>query len=127
MVNIYSKLDPGEGNGNAITKDEIQTGTSTAFQAEHGGTEKDLKFGEENEKGHDLDKTTNDRSGTTDLSKKWPRAEEDSLYVEIPYTISSSFSTDDRATIAAAIEQFHAKTCIRLVVDSRINYAVLFN
>ena len=122
MVNIYSKLDPGEGQGNEITVEEIKKGTDKEFQSEHGGTEKDLKNAEEKENDHDLDKRAEDRSGTTDLSKKWPRANEDSLYVEIPYTISSSFSTDDRATIGSAIEQFHAKTCIRLVLDSRINY-----
>ena len=122
IVNNYSKLDPGEGQGPAITTEEIINGTRPEFQSERGGNEENLKFADENENDHDLDERTDDRSGTTDSSKKWPRKEEDSLYVEIPYIISTSFSSDDRAAIGAGIEQFHAKTCIRLVLDSRTNY-----
>ena len=79
-----------------------------------GGSEKEMKYAEEHEKPpKTLDEGTDDRAGTTLSSDKWPRAEEDSLYVEIPYTISSSFSSEERAAIASGMEQFHAKTCIR--------------
>ena len=110
IVNIHLKLDPGEGKGNIITNDEIETGTREEFQSKHGGTVEDLARGEEHEK--NMDERTDDRSGIADSSKKWPRPE-GSLYVEIPYTISDSFGGTERATIGSAIEQFHAKTCIR--------------
>ena len=72
-----------------------------------------MKYAEEHEKPpKTLDEGTDDRAGTTLEFQKWPRAE-GSLYVEIPYTISSSFSSEERAAIASGMEQFHAKTCIR--------------
>ena len=78
-----------------------------------GGSEKELKYAEEHEKPPKaLDEGTDDRAGTTLEFQIWPRAE-GSLYVEIPYTISSSFSSEERAAIASGMEQFHAKTCIR--------------
>ena len=78
-----------------------------------GGSEKELKYADENERPPKaLDEGTDDRAGTTLEFQIWPRAE-GSLYVEIPYTISSSFSRLERAAIASGMTQFHAKTCIR--------------
>ena len=106
------KLDPGEGKGNPIQYDDFKRGAENEDKL--GGSEKELKNAMEHEKPPNaLDEGTEDRAGTTLSSDKWPRAEEDSLYVEIPYTISSSFSPLERAAIAGGMEQFHAKTCIR--------------
>ena len=41
-----------------------------------------------------------------DKSMLWPNG-------VVPYTISSSFNDEERAIIARAIKEYHAKTCIR--------------
>ena len=41
-----------------------------------------------------------------DKSMLWPNG-------VVPYTISSSFKDEERAIIARAIKEYHAKTCIR--------------
>ena len=109
---MYSKLDPGEGKGNPIKNEDFKRGAENLDKL--GGSEKEMKYAEEHEKPPKaVDESTDDRAGTTIELMKWPRAKEDSLYVEIPYTISSSFSSEERAAIASGMEQFHAKTCIR--------------
>ena len=112
MANIFSKLDPGEGKGSPIEYEDFKRGAENGDKL--GGSEKELKYAEEHEKPTKvIDEGTDDRAGTTIDLQKWPRAKEDSLYVEIPYTISCSFDPEERAAIASGIEQFHAKTCIR--------------
>jgi len=39
---------------------------------------------------------------------KWPRG-------QIPYVISSTFSSEERKTIASAMQDYHKKTCLRFV------------
>ncbi|XP_047494371.1 zinc metalloproteinase nas-4-like isoform X3 [Penaeus chinensis] len=48
------------------------------------------------------------RNAMVDMSRRWPNG-------VIPYVISSSYNTNERATIAMAIAQYHEKTCLRLV------------
>ncbi|XP_042871755.1 zinc metalloproteinase nas-4-like isoform X1 [Penaeus japonicus] len=48
------------------------------------------------------------RNAMADMSRRWPNG-------VIPYVISSSYNTNERATIAMAIAQYHEKTCLRLV------------
>ena len=48
------------------------------------------------------------RSATT--THKWPKS---GSYVNVPYIISSSFGSNERAVIAKAVSEFGLKTCIR--------------
>ncbi|PSN36353.1 hypothetical protein C0J52_19733 [Blattella germanica] len=54
------------------------------------------------------DFTPFEKNAIRDLSKRWPGG-------VIPYVISSSFSLYERSVIAAAVQDFHAYTCIRFV------------
>ena len=42
--------------------------------------------------------------------RKWPKS---GSYVNVPYVISSSFLSEERAVIAKAFREFGSKTCIR--------------
>ncbi|XP_069950740.1 zinc metalloproteinase nas-4-like [Cherax quadricarinatus] len=48
------------------------------------------------------------RNAIITLNRRWPNG-------VIPYVISSSYNTQERGTIAMAINQYHKNTCIRLV------------
>ena len=41
---------------------------------------------------------------------KWPKS---GSYVNVPYVVSSSFGSNERAVIAKAVSEFGSKTCIR--------------
>ena len=49
------------------------------------------------------------RAATTVNSHKWPKWGT----VRVPYVLSSSFNSRERAAIARAISEFQSKTCIR--------------
>ena len=49
-------------------------------------------------------------SANTEHDRKWPKSGSN---VEIPYTISNRFTSDERATIAQGIDDFHKKTCLK--------------
>lgn len=50
------------------------------------------------------------RAATTLNYRKWPM---NSLKAQVPYVLSSSFNSRERAAIARAISEFQSKTCIR--------------
>ena len=50
------------------------------------------------------------RSASTRSSHKWPKS---GSTVNVPYVLSSSFSSFERSVIARAFSEFHSETCIR--------------
>ena len=69
MINIYLKLDPGEGKGNPITNDDFKRGAENLDKL--GGSEKEMKYAEEHETPPEaLDEGTHDRAGSTVSSDK---------------------------------------------------------
>ena len=79
-------------------------------QSEVGGDESSLTYTFEHEPEYDLVGDESSRSALTDQKSKWPKTGD---YVEIPYTISSTFNEAERAIIALGIEEYHQKTCIK--------------
>ena len=75
-----------------------------------GGDESNLTYAFEHEAGYDLVGDEDSRSAVTNPWSKWPKTGD---YVEIPYTISSTFNEIERAIIALGIEEYRQKTCIR--------------
>ena len=63
---------------------------------------------------------TEDRSGTTIKSRKWKKyrgkIKKYRGKVIIPYVISSSYNSKERANIARAIKEYRRKTCLRYAV-----------
>ena len=51
------------------------------------------------------------RSAIRAKNKKWPKSKDDNVY--IPYVISRSFSTTERANILRAFQEYTKNTCIR--------------
>lgn len=52
------------------------------------------------------------RSANICTDCRWPKS---SGLVQVPYTLSDSFSSSDKVTIEKAIEEFHLRTCVRFV------------
>uniref|UniRef100_A0A8D3EFV1 Metalloendopeptidase n=1 Tax=Scophthalmus maximus TaxID=52904 RepID=A0A8D3EFV1_SCOMX len=52
------------------------------------------------------------RSANICTDCRWPKS---SGLVQVPYTLSDSFSSSDKVTIEKAIEEFHLSTCVRFV------------
>ena len=77
-------------------------------QSEVGGDESSLTYTFEHEPEYDLVGDESSRSAKTEA--KWPKTGD---YVEIPYTISSTFNKAERAVITLGIEEYHQKTCIK--------------
>ncbi|XP_046456657.1 astacin-like [Daphnia pulex] len=61
-----------------------------------------------------------DKNAILDTSYRWPKA-------QIPYEISAEYTSEQRATIAFAMSDYHDNTCIRFVPRTcEKNYLTLF-
>ncbi|XP_069479370.1 hatching enzyme 1.2-like isoform X2 [Ambystoma mexicanum] len=58
-------------------------------------------------------KTTRSALGCKDSSCFWPKTSQGN--VNVPYTLSTAFNSDEQAVIASAIQEFTTLTCIRFV------------
>ena len=58
------------------------------------------------------------RSAKTNLSFKWPNG-------RVPYVISNDFNPDDRAIIAAAVQEYKTKSCIQFVAKEDLALGLL--
>ncbi|KAK7080142.1 Meprin A subunit beta [Halocaridina rubra] len=71
--------------------------------------EGDIAISDQNEL-HDMvtGREATQRNAINDMTKRWPNG-------VIPYVISSSYNSNERATIAMAMKNYQEKTCIRFV------------
>ena len=104
--------DTDFANANAIDistngdNDELEN----SIEHDEGGFEGDIHLDED--QAATLPNGTEEhlRSAVNDSRAKWPKSGSN---VHIPYVISSSYSTIERARLARAFKEYESKTCIR--------------
>jgi len=116
--------DTGIGAGKPL--DDTDYDNAKTIDPPMPGENEDLENAIEHEDGYEGDMILNPeqataiaedrmedlRSASTKSRHKWPKVGSN---VQVPYVISSSFSTSDRAKIANAFQEYASKTCLRMV------------
>ena len=104
-----TKQDSGQDAGAPLGDDDFENGEDLAYIASgmKDAIEKETMYEGEHMRG-DLESV---RGATTDPSHLWPRGVNGKPTV--PYTISSTFTASDRATIAKGLKIIERLTCLR--------------